>query len=220
MAKHGVRRITNRGRDRVIGKFASLKMQQIIQWESQIERDCCYWLEFDRDVIAYRSQPLIISYIFEDRKLRHTPDFEVMRHSLQTGQYQYLEVKPYKKTMEDEFKRKHIARAAHFHLHGHIYDLITDEHLRKDSYLDNIRLLYRYARLTSNPEILLKIKRALPNHSKHTLKVLQNHCVDFGAEMELAYLLLYNGSARFDMEKHLHINTEIEMTWYVGDDDL
>ncbi|MEO3341036.1 TnsA endonuclease N-terminal domain-containing protein, partial [Acinetobacter baumannii] len=98
MAKHGVRRITNRGRDRVIGKFASLKMQQIIQWESQIERDCCYWLEFDRDVIAYRSQPLIISYIFEDRKLRHTPDFEVMRHSLQTGQYQYLEVKPYKKT--------------------------------------------------------------------------------------------------------------------------
>lgn len=63
MAMHGVRRITNRGRDRVIGKFASLKMQQIIQWESQIERDCCYWLEFDRDVIAYRSQPLIISYI-------------------------------------------------------------------------------------------------------------------------------------------------------------
>ena len=37
--------------------------------------------------------------------------------------------------------------------------------------------------------------------------------------MELAYLLLYNGSARFDMEKP-HINTEIEMTWYVGDDDL
>lgn len=216
MIKHGVRRITNRGRNRVIGKFVSLKMKRIVQWESQIERDCCYWLEFDSDVISYRSQPLTISYIFEDRKLSHTPDFEVIRHSLETGQYQYIEVKPHNKTMEDEFKRKHIARSAHFHLHGHKYDLITDDYLRQGYYLENIKLLYRYSRLMFDPEILFKIKQALPIHSKQTLEVLQNHCINCGAKIELAYFLLYNRYAIFDMDKPLHINTEIEMAWSAG----
>ena len=53
MAEHGARKITNRGRrDRVIDKFMSVKMRKAIWWESQLERDYCYFLEYDRDVIA------------------------------------------------------------------------------------------------------------------------------------------------------------------------
>ncbi|MBD2181884.1 hypothetical protein H6S82_00250 [Planktothrix sp. FACHB-1355] len=45
----GVRKFSNTGCRRVIGKFLSLKMNTTIWWESQIERDYIYWLEIDPD---------------------------------------------------------------------------------------------------------------------------------------------------------------------------
>ena len=61
-----VRRITNGGR-KVIGKFPSIKNGGMVWWESQIERDYFYLLEFDSDVIIYWAQPLKIRYYLDGR---------------------------------------------------------------------------------------------------------------------------------------------------------
>lgn len=56
------RKITNAGNRKVIGKFPSLKMNAVISWESQLERDYIYLLEIDPEVLSYGEQPFTISY--------------------------------------------------------------------------------------------------------------------------------------------------------------
>ena len=74
-----VRKISNKGTKKVIGKFASLKMKRVIWWESQLERDYIYLLEFDPDVASYDEQPLRIEYYLNGKKHRYTPDFLVRK---------------------------------------------------------------------------------------------------------------------------------------------
>ncbi|MGQ4648881.1 hypothetical protein [Lyngbya aestuarii] len=64
------RKITNAGNRKVIGKFPSLKMNAVIWWESQLERDYIYLLEIDPEVLSYGEQPLTISYT-DKRYLRN-----------------------------------------------------------------------------------------------------------------------------------------------------
>ncbi len=52
-----VRKITNKGSKKVIGKFASHKLQTTVWWESQIERDYIYLFEIDRVANATSIEP-------------------------------------------------------------------------------------------------------------------------------------------------------------------
>lgn len=76
----GVRKITN-GSRKVIGKFPSLKMGKMVWWESQLERDYIFHLEFYRSVISYEEQPLKLRYKLDREVHCYTPDFLVVRHS-------------------------------------------------------------------------------------------------------------------------------------------
>lgn len=49
-------------------------MRKAVWWESQLERDFCSFLEFDPGIISLRSQPITISYDFENKLLAYTPD--------------------------------------------------------------------------------------------------------------------------------------------------
>lgn len=87
----GIRKITNGGR-KVIGKFPSIKMGRMIMWESQIERDYLYLVDFDVDVIFCQEQPLIVRYYNDsDGKIHnYTPDFLLIRRD---NKKQVIEVK-------------------------------------------------------------------------------------------------------------------------------
>ncbi len=69
------RTISNAGSNKVIGKFPSVKMNEVQSWESQIERDYIYLLEIDTDVISYKSQPFCLNYILEGKKENIPPIF-------------------------------------------------------------------------------------------------------------------------------------------------
>ena len=58
MDRKPARKITNHGREMVTGGFASYKNKRIVKWESQIERDFLYLLEFDDSVVSYYSQAI------------------------------------------------------------------------------------------------------------------------------------------------------------------
>ena len=45
-ANMSVRKIINKGNRKVIGRFPSLKLKRNVWWESQLERDYIYILEF------------------------------------------------------------------------------------------------------------------------------------------------------------------------------
>src|SRR5437588_206487 len=84
------RNISNKGSRKIIGKFPSLLMGLVVKWESKLERDFIYLLEFDSDVISYREQPIRIIYFLDGKSCRYTPDFLVVRKNKR----QIIEVKP------------------------------------------------------------------------------------------------------------------------------
>ena len=84
-----VRNVTNRGGN-VIGRFPSLKMQRMIAFESLLERDFIYLLDYDANVTWFEEQPLTIEYQHEGKLRHYTPDFHLIEHD----QHVLVECKP------------------------------------------------------------------------------------------------------------------------------
>ncbi len=138
----GARKITNRGSKKVIGKFPSLKMNTAIWWESQLERDYIYLLEIDPDVISYQGQPFTLAYNTLDKRRKYTPDFLVERK----GSKQIVEVKPANKVSETQNLRRFQQAASICLAHNLELVVVTEKTIRVQPRLDNIKLLYKYAR--------------------------------------------------------------------------
>lgn len=138
----GVRKITNKGGKKVIGKFPSLKMERLVWWESQIERDYIYLLEFDPAVISYEEQPLRISYRLQGKEHYYTPDFLVKRADKRL----IVEVKREEEAQKQENLRLfNIAKSA-CALDDYEFVVVTDKMIRVQPLLANIKLLIRYQR--------------------------------------------------------------------------
>ncbi len=138
-----VRTVSNRGRRNVIGYFPSLKMHRMVQFESTLERDLIYLLDFAPQVAEFEEQPLKIEYEYEGKILTYTPDFQVV---FTNGQRFLLECKPVCFVGLEENQRKFKAAQAWCTKKGWIFQIITDEQLRQGYRLENIKLLTQHAR--------------------------------------------------------------------------
>lgn len=137
-----LRKISNKGTKKVIGKFSSLKMGQVIWWESQIERDYIYLLEFDPDVVSYEEQPLRIEYYLDGKKHRYTPDFLVRKADKRI----IVEVKREEEALKE--KNQCIFRIVSYMCacNGYEFIVVTNTMIRLQPRLDNIKLLTKYQR--------------------------------------------------------------------------
>lgn len=81
-----VRKVSNRGGN-AIGRFPSTKMVRMIAFESLLERDFIYLLDYDPAVEWFEEQLLSIEYLHEGKLLHYTPDF----HLLEDGQHVLVE---------------------------------------------------------------------------------------------------------------------------------
>src|SRR5437868_7041727 len=77
----GDQRLTrsNRGSSGIVGKLASIKMQRVVCWWTQAERDCLYLLEIDDDILSYQVRPFQILYIFRDKPHIFIPNVHLHR---------------------------------------------------------------------------------------------------------------------------------------------
>lgn len=140
------------GRKRVIGSFMSAKMAVPVEWESQIERDFFYYLEFDDDVHAYAAQPIRYRYTLDHKYHYHYPDVEIFRYS--TNQQKFVEIKPFHVTQKLDFQEKTAAIHAQMVTDGHDYSVVTDAQIRVEPTLNNLKLLYRYILHEYDPQNL------------------------------------------------------------------
>lgn len=136
------RNIINRtGFRKVIGKFPSLKTGQTVGWESQIERDYIYLLEFDLDVKFFKAQPVKIKYKYKNKPRRYTPDFYVERQSTT----ELVEVESASKMNDPKNIIRFLVAAEYCKNKGYVFRVVTDEQIREGNLLLNIKLLHRYA---------------------------------------------------------------------------
>lgn len=140
------RKISNRATRKNTGYFPSIKNGRSVAFESLLERDYIYLLEFDNDVISYKEQPTKISYKIMDRTYHYTPDFLVQRNN----KMQLIEIKPkskLEKLLSDSLTNKRYEAAA-FYCKSNNYDefkIVTDEEIRSGYILENIKTLFHYS---------------------------------------------------------------------------
>ncbi|MCC5796352.1 MAG: hypothetical protein JJU48_03390 [Methylophaga sp.] len=202
------RKITNHGREMVTGGFASKKNKMIVKWESQIEQDFLFHLEFDDSVLSYRSQAYRLDYNFEGKVTHHFPDIQVTRAN---GQIDYYEIKPLDKTTSDKFKSRTKAIAERMASLGHGYAVVTDADIRIQPRLENLKILYRYIDVEISVDdeatIMDLIAFSMPINEFASLLDIA------GFDLSVCYALMARGKISFD------INTPIDMQMMISRTD-
>lgn len=127
----------------VRGGFPSNKMGRLIAWESQLEQKACYLFEFSDAVVSFREQPISITYEFEGRACRYTPDFEVVYRS---GAVCFVEVKPARFLRNPDFCLRFKAIWDQLKNEGYEFGFLTDEELENGPLISNLKLLRPYLR--------------------------------------------------------------------------
>jgi hypothetical protein len=143
-----VRKVSNHGGN-VIGKFPSIKMKRMLAFESLIERDYLYLLDYDPDVEWFEEQPLTITYQHDGKTLHYTPDF----HLVEKGRHLLVECKPDKFVNTDENRRKFAAAREWCMQRDWEFRIVTDLQVRAGFRLQNVKFLTRYARQGVDPDI-------------------------------------------------------------------
>ncbi|GJN59188.1 Tn7 transposase TnsA N-terminal domain-containing protein [Elizabethkingia anophelis] len=136
-------------------------VRQPIQFESSLERDFIFLLEFDRDIKQYLEQPLEIVYKDKSGKQRkYIPDFIITYYDRAT---EIVEIK-YESTlneMREELQMKFLAAKKYCEKKGFIFKVVTDKYIREEKIieLENCIFLSRYKDFFDNID---KQKSAFP----------------------------------------------------------
>lgn len=127
---------------RWIGKFPSLKLDRMVGYQSLIERDFIYLLDFDAAVTTYAEQSVSLHYREGSKQRRYTPDF-----SLAYNDQNYLvECKHHAFMQSDKNELKWIAARNWCNERGYIFVVVTEAAIRVGYRLENVKLLTDYAR--------------------------------------------------------------------------
>lgn len=156
-----VRKVSNRGGN-IIGHYPSLKLGRMVAFESLIERDFVYLLDYEPEVEHFMEQPLTIRYIHEDKPRRYTADFQVLCN----GRIFLFECKPASRVDEPVNQMKFEAARAWCQEQGWVFRIVTDAQLASNWRVANIKLLAQFARYPISPEIQGRVFAVLAEHSQ------------------------------------------------------
>lgn len=161
-----VRKVSNRGGNS-IGRFPSLKMGRMIAFESLLERDFIYLLDYDVRVEWFEEQPLTIEYLHAGQTRHYTPDFQLV----EAGRQILVECKPERFVDTDDNPRKFAVARDWCASRGWEFRVVTDQ-IRAGFRLQNIKRLTPYARLAVDVSLRSRIEAYLQAASTTTLQAL------------------------------------------------
>lgn len=174
-----IRKVSNRGGN-VIGRFPSIKMKRMVAFESLIERDYLYLLDYELGIEWFEEQPLTIEHRHTGEAFHYTPDF----HTVEAGRNVLVECKPHALVDKEENQRKFRAARTWCAGRGWEFRIVTDCDIRTGFRLQNVKLLTRYARHVVGPRTKGRIRALL--HSAQAAMLIDDivreiACTDFSA---------------------------------------
>jgi len=201
-----VRKVAGR-RHSVTGKFPSLKLGRMVQFESLLELDFIHLLEYDPTVTHYEEQPLTIEYQFDGKTRRYTPDFHVTRSKNHT----LVECKPDRFVDTDENQRKFAVAEAWCAERGWQFQVATAAAIRGGSRLQNIKFLHQFARREVSPSIRARLYTELPASEQLPLSVLAA-AVDPDNGLAAIYGLVWRGELTLPIDD-APLTPDTPVTW-------
>lgn len=136
------RKVVTRSRARATGKFPSLKMKRMLQWESINELHAFRLLEANPIVKSFREQPCEIRYMLDDEERRHYPDILVETST----EKELWEVKPAANAAQPKTVRRTELLTLALSDYGYRYRVILGEDLARRPRMTNIMILLRFGR--------------------------------------------------------------------------
>jgi hypothetical protein len=192
------------------GYFQSRKNGGAIAYESTLERDFFYQLEWDQRVSHFREQPLSISYRANGRRKPHVPDVLFVRSS---GDVVLVDVK-YRSEIFERWTDLHPAfrAAARFAAdYGWRYKLMTETEIRNRS-LRNIRLLIPYRSNELASDRTADVINALNDQKSSVRDIVQRirrSDIDSAYCLATIWTLVAKGVLAVDLEQPLTLMSEV-----------
>lgn len=190
----------------VRGKFPSRKNGRMVHHEGLLELDAIYLFEASPQIVRYREQPVTIKYPDGARLRRYTPDFELV---LTTGEVVLIEVKPVRSLKDEEVRHKLDCIAAHLKRSAQIFVVLTDEIIRQEPYLSNLRWVYHQA-----PRVFPSVEAgtiAVRRHRHRFPLPISVAATLFGECGVDPYSLLLAGHLRCELGQEISQDTQITL---------
>ncbi|MET0752747.1 MAG: TnsA endonuclease N-terminal domain-containing protein [Pyrinomonadaceae bacterium] len=197
----------NSGTLKNIGKFPSLKNKSTVWFESHLERDFIYLIEFDKSVTKYLEQPFKVKYFINGKQHLYTPDFFLERQT----EKQVIEIKPQSKIESEEFIHFSNHMKDFFFGEGYEYLVITDTTIWLQPKLSNIKLLWRYARMLITTKHQILIQELFENSSSIPFSEICSFLYEAKEQKELIYTLLFHGYLLTNIEKPITMQSLISI---------
>lgn len=192
------RKVVKRSNARNTGKYPSIKMKRMMQWESVHEENAMRLCDSDPEVISFSEQPCVIRYVMCGKAHLHYPDLLVIKHS---GPY-LLEVKTLADALSKEVAERTALLMSELPKHGYQYCVVSAEELSIEPRLSNIKQLLK---LGKDPVTLLQVEYFRRHFARHT------NCLwgDFTGLLKPLSRLILDGYLKIDLSQPLQKNTAI-----------
>lgn len=184
---------------KTICRFPSTKGDKsVVLTEGVLEKDFCYHLEFDNDVVEYQSQPLGYYYYMEDGKHGYTPDFKVLVNTAEGRSELYYEIKE-RKYLEEDFEVEFKAKQWPPKNIGKDLILVDDFYIRKQPRLTNLKRVYAAKRRGFPDDVLIKAVTSVFESSEPVTAEILMHLTEISIGQ--VYQLLYYKIIIADFDK-------------------
>lgn len=194
------------------GYFASKKMGRMIQYESLLERDIIYILEYDKNISKYFEQPVEIKCMYFGVIRKHYPDFKCV---FADGHTELWEAKPYNKLEDPDVKKNIYLGESYCQQRGWIYKVITDKQIYSNSLVDNIQFLTYYRKQPEcSDEIIRQIVQSVVLEEFTTISKILKFLVNVKSEilLQCVYYLIYTQVLHVDLTQALNFESVIALS--------
>lgn len=202
----GVRNPITRKTKKWDGYFQSRKLGASVPWESRLEKDYLYLLEYDFDVVSFLAQPEAMKLEVEGKLVKHFPDFFV---EYADGRCEFIEVKYRKQAKKDKYIN--VARAAKkaAYERGFTYRLLTELSIKKQPRLNNCKELFCYREQGLSDFSTMAVRHSLPNHPIS----LGDVCRLVGCNYYVGLAIIANGLLKADLFGKINAETLVIVNW-------
>ena len=179
-----------------------------IRVESIMEKDYCYYLQFNPAVKTYQPQPETFRFpdpdALDNKHFKYTPDFLVTYHD---GRMEYVEVKPLEIRLKEQYRRKINAFETLANRLGYGFEVVDRTFIYHEPLLKNYKFLYRYLnRSIDTQQVINSLKANFPSGEK--LSALLNSVPQ--DQLKAVYAAVAHGELNFDLSKTpIHENPEV-----------
>jgi hypothetical protein len=183
------------------GKFPSLKLNRTVCWQTLLERDFIYLLEFDPNVLSYKERPFSINNASVNLRQDYVPGFLVER----PNKKQVIEVRVEEQAKENTELYRSIASVCC--REGYEFLVVTESKIRVQPLLDNIKLLWRYAITTLSPQHQILCLGFMNGRLNTTFRDAVRFFESENAPKQVVYALIYWGLLSIDLMKPINADT-------------